>query len=225
MDTPVAELSPTQRSVLVTLKRLGEATADELATRLGISSSAVRQHLAALRSAGFIAAQRGRGQPGRPADHYRVTEAAEPLFAPHDSRLSIEILEQVEAEDPELVCRIFDRRREQLVERARERLAGRSIDERIDAVTALLDEQGYLADFEKVDHGQYRIYLHSCAIWAVASRYRHACSAELDFIHDLLPDAAVDRVSHKTDGGHTCAYRISFEVRDERLTKESVTDA
>ncbi len=212
MDTPVAELSPTQRSVLATLKRLGEATADELAARLDISTSAVRQHLSALRSAGLIAAQRQRGQPGRPADHYHATEAAEPLFVGNHARLSIEILEQVQEEAPELVSRIFDRRSEQLVERARVRVAGRPIDERIDVVTKLLDEQGYLADFEQLEHGHYRINLHSCAIWAVASRYRQACTAELDFIRNLLPDAAVDRISHKTDGAHTCAYNIRFAI-------------
>ncbi len=212
MDTPVAELSPAQRSVLRTLKRLGEATADELATRLDISTSAVRQHLNALRFAGLIAAQQERGRPGRPADRYHATEAAEPLFVGNDARLSIEILAQVEDEDPELVSRIFDRRRERLAECARDRVVGRPIDERIDVVTKLLDEQGYLADFEKLEHGHYRINLHSCAIWAVASLYRQACAAELDFIRDLLPDAVVDRISHKTDGAHSCAYHIRFTI-------------
>ena len=218
MDTPVADLSPTQRSVLVTLKRLGQATADELAVRLDISTSAVRQHLSALRSAGLIAAERERGQPGRPADHYHATEAAEPLFVGNDARLSIEILEQVEEEDPELVARIFDRRRQRLVERARDRVSGRPIDERIDIVAELLDEQGYLADFEEVEHGHYRINLHSCAIWTVASRYRQACTAELDFIRDLLPDTDVDRISHKTDGAHACAYNIRFATTDHSRT-------
>lgn len=211
MDAPAAVLSPAQRSVLVMVKRLGEATADELAARLDISTSAVRQHLSALRSAGLIEAQRGRGQPGRPADHYHATEASEILLLPNDSRLSIEILEQVEEEDPGLVCRIFDRRRERLVEEAQGRMVDKSIDERVDVVTALLDEQGYLADFERIDDHHFSIFLHSCAIWAVARRYRHACSAELDLIQDLLPDATVDRISHKTEGAHTCCYRISFD--------------
>jgi len=212
METPVAELSPTQRTVLVTLKRLGEATADELATKLDISTSAVRQHLSTLRSAGLISAQREHGQPGRPADHYHATEQAEPLFGGSDARLSIEILEQVEIEDPELVGRIFDRRRKQLVELARERVAGKTIHESVAVVTELLDKQGYLADFEKEEDGHYRMNLHSCAIWTVASRHRQACTAELDFIRDLLPDAVVDRTSHKTEGAHTCAYNIRIAI-------------
>ncbi len=210
MDTPVADLSPTQRSVLVALKRLGEATADELAERLDISTSGVRQHLSALRSAGLIVAERERGQPGRPADHYHATEAAEAVFVSSDVKLSIEILEQVEEEAPELVGRIFERRRARLAEQGRGRLDGKSIDERIEVVAKLLDEQGYLADFEKLEAGTYRINLHSCAIWAVASVYRQACTAELGFIRDLLPDAEIDRISHKTAGAHSCVYDIRF---------------
>ena len=208
MDTPVAELSPTQRTVLMTLKRLGEATADELAGKLDISASGVRQHLSVLRSAGVVAARRERGQPGRPADHFHVTERAEPLFIGNDTGLSIDILEQVEEDAPELLDRIFERRRQRLVEGVRHRLVDKSIDECIDILTELLDEQGYLADFDKVDDGHYRINLHSCAIWTVASRYRQACSTELAFIRDLLPGATVDRVTHKTAGAHTCAYDI-----------------
>ncbi|MBT5139255.1 MAG: helix-turn-helix domain-containing protein, partial [Acidimicrobiaceae bacterium] len=44
-------LSPTQRQVVVALKRRGEASAEELAEALGITPSGVRQHLAALRAA------------------------------------------------------------------------------------------------------------------------------------------------------------------------------
>lgn len=211
MATASAELSPTQRRVLLALKRQGEATADQLATTLEISSSAVRQHLSALRSAGFIAARQERGQTGRPADRYHATELTEPLFAATGGDLSIELLGHIEEEAPGLVDRIFDRRRRRLVERAEDRLAGKSIEERVAVLTDLLDAQGYLTDFEKLDACHYRINLHSCAIWAVASRYPQACAAELGFIRDLIPNATVQRVTHKTAGAHTCAYDISIE--------------
>jgi predicted ArsR family transcriptional regulator len=38
-------------------------------------------------------------------------------------------------------------------------------------VTELLDDQGYLADFEAITDRHFRINLHNCAIWAVASRF------------------------------------------------------
>ncbi len=210
MDTAGAAPSPTQRRVLVALKRHGEATADELSTTLEISPSAVRQHLSALRSAGLIAARKARGQPGRPADRYHATERTEPLFVTPDTTLSIELLGHIEEEDPELVDRIFDRRRRRLVESARAELAGKPTEERVDLLTKLLDAQGYLANFEKVGNDHYRINLNNCAIWTVASRYRQACTTELDFLRDLIPDAIVERVTHKPAGAHACAYDITI---------------
>ncbi len=210
MHPPDAAPSPTQRRVLATLKRRGEATADELAGTLGISSSAVRQHLSALRSAGLIAARQERGQPGRPADRYRATELTEPMFGTTGIDLSIELLGHIEEEDPELVNRIFDRRQRRLVEGTKHELSGKSIDERVLILTELLDAQGYLADSESVDGSNYRINLHSCAIWPVARRYGQACTAELDFLRAVIPDATVERVTHKTTGAHTCAYEINI---------------
>ena len=211
MDTADIAPSPTQRRVLTAMKRSGEATADELAASLGISSSAVRQHLSALRSAGLVAARQERGHPGRPADRYHATELTEPLFNTTATDLSIEILRHVEEEDPELVERIFDRRRRQLVDDVELKLSGQPIDERVRILAELLDEQGYLADSDKIDDHHYRINLHSCAIWPVASRYRQACTAELEFVRDLIPDGTVERVTHKTTGAHTCAYDITIQ--------------
>lgn len=207
--SPSQRLSSTQRKVLETLKRQGEATATELAESLEISSSAVRQHLNGLRSAGLIEARQERGNTGRPADRYHATELTESLFVSAEGDLSIELLGHIEEEDPELINRVFQRRRRALVDGVKAGLEGLGLGERVAAVAELLDAQGYLADFEDVGDGRYRINLHSCAIWTVANRYRQACTAELDFVRDLIPDAVVERVTHKTSGAHTCAYEIN----------------
>jgi predicted ArsR family transcriptional regulator len=204
--------SPTQRWVLASLKRLGEASADELAAELGVSASAVRQHLGSLRSAGLVEARRAQGRRGRPAERFRATVRTEPMFVGGGADLSIELLAHIQQEDPELVERVFDRRRDQLVEEARHHLDADSVEARIAQVTELMDAQGYLCDFEQVARGHYRINLHNCAIWSVASRFRQACASELEFLQGVLPDAAVQRVTHKTAGAHTCAYDVRVDA-------------
>lgn len=210
------DLSPTQRHVLEVLKRHGDVTAEELAVSLEISSSAVRQHLASLRTAGLVVSHKDHGHAGRPADRYQATTRAEPIFATTADSLPIELLEHMEAEEPALIGRVFDRRRRQMVDAAENRLAGKTIDEQVALLTALLDEQGYLADFEAVAEGHFRINLHNCAIWSVAERYPQACAAELDYLRALIPEARVQRVTHKTSGAHTCAYDIRFDPDTQR---------
>lgn len=210
--TSVVDLSPAQRHVLEVLKRHGEVTSDELAIALEISSSAVRHHLAALRTAGLVVSRKDHGSAGRPADRYQATTLAEPLFATAADALPIELLEHMEAEEPALIGRVFDRRRHQMVDDARGELTGKTIDEQVAVLTGLLDDQGYLANFEAVTPGHFRLSLHNCAIWAVANRFPQACAAELDYVRALIPEATVQRVTHKTNGAHSCAYDIRFDT-------------
>lgn len=207
-DEPLADLSPAQRQVVIALKRRGEASAEELAEALGISPSGVRQHLATLRVAGVVATRQERGRPGRPTDLYHSTDLAESVFPKASVDLSIELLKYVEEEDPQLVSRIFRRRRHRRVEQAQTQLVGKNLDEKIAFLAYMLDEEGYLADFEKLPSGAYRMTLHSCAIWGVASQYAEACTTELEFLREVLPETDIVRVAHKVAGAFTCGYEI-----------------
>ena len=215
-QTPV-DLSAAQREVLVAVKRHGESTADELAAALDVSASAVRQHLASLRGAGLVAGTRQRGRPGRPVEAHHATELAEPLFAMPDNELSIEILTHVEAEDPDLVARIFQRRRARLVADVAEELGVGGDEDRVGIVARLLDDRGYMADWEQVGPDHHRINLRSCAIWGLANHFGQACTSELELIRELIPEALIERTTTKTSGAHTCSYDI--RVQRQQLTE------
>jgi DeoR family suf operon transcriptional repressor len=207
------DLSPAQRHTLVALKKRGEASADALADALAITPSAARQHLAALRSAGLVATrqQRGRpGHPGRPADLYHSTHQGEALFAQASDDLSVELLGYIEEEDPNLLSRVFERRQHRRVEQVRVQLAGKSLDEKVAALTEILDAEGYMAEFDKLPDESYRVTLCNCAIWPVASLYGAACATELEFLQVVLPETDVERVEHKVAGGYVCGYALGL---------------
>jgi len=212
VDSPVgatANLSSAQRQILIAIKRRGEATADDVAETLGITPSAVRQHLATLRTGGFVASSHERGRPGRPANLYHSTELGESLFArPTTSDLSVELLGHIEDEDPELVPRVFARRRRRRVEQCQEKLTGKTLGDTVAGLATILDTEGYMANVNKLPDDSYRLTLHNCPIWAVASHYGLACTTELEFIQDVIPDADVTRVIHKVAGAYICAYEI-----------------
>lgn len=216
----MTDLSSAQRHVFVALKRQGEASADELAEALRITPSAVRQHLAALKSAGLVASRQKRGRPGRPADLYHSTDLGEVLFNRPSGDLSVELLGHIEEEDPQLVARIFERRRRRRVEQARDQMAGKSLDEQVAVLAKILDGEGYLADFDKLADGSYRMTLHSCAIWAVASRYGQACATELEFLRDVLPETEIERVAHKMAGAYVCGYEIRPRAAKPRAPRQ-----
>jgi DeoR family suf operon transcriptional repressor len=213
MDRALSDLPRARQAILVTLRKRGEAGADELADELGVTASAARQHLAPLAAAGLLEHRDERGGPGRPRRLYRLTSAADALFPKAYGELTAELLHHVGAEDPALLGRAFERRRRTRVAQAAGRLAGRDFEGRVRELARILDEAGYLAEVTRLPDGGYRIAEHNCAILAVARHHGEACTTELGFLREALPDADVRRVAHIVSGSTACVYEVRERVR------------
>ena len=211
---PTGSLPAGRRAVLYAVRRRGEATAEQVAEQLDMTLSGARQHLSALVQDGLVeATEMASPTPrrGRRTLLYAVTPAADGYFPKAYGELTNELLGYVGESDPRLLDELFAKRRQHRIEGARTRLARtRGLRAQVAELTRILDEDGYVASFEKTGPGVYRIVEHNCAIWAVAQRYGQACTSELEFIRTVLPDAEVERVEHMVAGARRCAY----EVRD-----------
>jgi DeoR family suf operon transcriptional repressor len=202
-------MSESRQQLLLALKKAGEARAENLATTLGVTVSAVRQQLDGLQAEGLVAVREERGGRGRPKHHYRLTRDAEGFFPKAYGDLTNELLGYVTDAQPELVDSIFERRRERRTAQAQARVAGKPFAEQVEELARILDEDGYLADLEALPDGTFRITEHNCAVLDVAERYGKACSSEIAFLRDVLPGATVERVSHMIAGAHSCAYIVT----------------
>lgn len=212
-DVSVAPPVPAgRRAVLFAVRRIGDATVEEVADDLGITVSGARQHLASLAEHGFVETVELRGDPprrGRPRFTYHVTELGDTLFPKAYGALTNELLGFVADSGEGAVDRLFDRRRDRRIELARRRLeAHRSLAGKVAELASILDEDGYLATYEQLSRDHFLVVEHNCAIAAVAGRYRQACTSEIEFIRAVLPDAEVNRVSHMANGDRSCAYDI-----------------
>lgn len=201
-----------RRVVLYAVRRRGDATVEQVADDVGITVSGARQHLTALAEHGLVAAAEATGAPrqrGRPRLTYHVTEIGDLLFPKAYGALTNELLGYVADTDPDAVDRLFERRRDHRIESARRRLAQhRSLAARVAELSAILDEDGYLATYERLGRDHFVVIEHNCAIAAVANRYGQACTSEIDFIRSVLPDADVERIHHIVSGDRRCAYDI-----------------
>ena len=210
-DQTLLPLPEGRRAVLYALRRRGQATAADIARQLQMTSSGARQHLSALVDEGLAEATerpRPAGQRGRPQLEYTVTDKADGLFPKAYGELTNELLGYVADADSGLVDTVFERRRDERVRNATQRLARcRSLKAKVAELTRILDDDGYLASWEEMPGG-FRIIEHNCAIWAVAQRYGQACTSEIDFIRTVLPEAKVERVQHMVAGGPHCAYEV-----------------
>ncbi|MDR7517197.1 MAG: ArsR family transcriptional regulator [Armatimonadota bacterium] len=92
--------------ILRRLPSAGGRTVRELATAVGLSPSALRQHLASLEREGLVEKMAVRGRPGRPAFAYR---RAEPSAGPADpSRFLGVLLRVVESLGPDRAAEVVD---------------------------------------------------------------------------------------------------------------------
>src|SRR3954454_4019759 len=146
-----------RRAVLYALRRRGQATADDIARQLDMTVSGARQHLTALVDDGLAEATelpRPPGQRGRAQLAYMVTERADTLFPKAYGELTNELLGYMSESDATLVDQLFARRRDERVRNAERRLAPKeSLKAKVDELTHILDEDGYLASAEKIPGG------------------------------------------------------------------------
>jgi DeoR family suf operon transcriptional repressor len=201
-----------RRVVLYAVRRLGDATVEQVADHVGITVSGARQHLATLAEHGLVDADELSGEPrrrGRPRLAYHVTELGDLLFPKAYGALTNELLGYVAESDATAVDRLFERRRDHRIEAATTRLdRHRSLAGKVAELAAILDEDGYLASHERLGRDHFIVVEHNCAIAAVAGRYGQACTSEIDFIRAVLPGTEVTRISHMVNGDRRCAYDI-----------------
>ena len=211
-ETATPTLPAGRRAVLYALRRRGEATAEQVADQLGMTVSGARQHLTALTRAGLVEAAEMPAtalRRGRRTLAYSATAAADDYFPKAYGELTNELLGYVADSNPDLLEDLFAKRRQHRIENAQARLAGkRTLGTKVAELTRILDEDGYLATYEKVAPDLFRVIEHNCAIWAVAQRYGQACTSEIDFIRAVLPEAEIERVQHMVAGARHCAYEI-----------------
>lgn len=207
-EPPLANVPSTRRAILLALKRHGAMHSHEVAAELGVSPTAARQQLARLEDDGLVAHRRDPDGPGRPSHLFDLTRSAEVLFPKRYGDLTAELLGYLGGPDSKEVADLFDQRRQHRLDQARARLKGLALDGQVTELTRILDEDGYLADVEQLEGGGWRIVEHNCAILSVATGFRQACSSELAFIKEALPAATVERVAHRMEGGHICAYEV-----------------
>jgi DeoR family transcriptional regulator, suf operon transcriptional repressor len=208
LEPPLQAVPTTRRAILVALKREGPKRAQDLAAGLDLTVAAVRQQLGRLESDGLVAHRGDADGRGRPTHIYGLTEVADGLFPKRYGDLTTELLSYLGGAGSEQVDNLFEQRRRRRLAEAEVRLDKRTLEEQVDELTAILDDDGYLADVTRLDDGGWRITEHNCAILSVAKGFRQACSSELSFIRDALPGARVERVAHLMDGAHVCAYEI-----------------
>lgn len=205
---PAGDKDRTSDRLLMLLKTRGGLTTKALAGALEISVPAVRQHLLGLGAE--VAMEERRAGVGRPAQVWRLTEAAQSRFPDTHGELTVRLIDSIEAAlEPGALDRVIDDRFAQMLESYRDRLAGvTSVGGKLRRLADIRTEEGYMAQVQRDGDGWLLTENH-CPICAAATRCRGFCRNELALFRAVLGEGvSVERVEYLLESGERCAYSV-----------------
>jgi len=202
----------TRRRILTLLKEKGRLTADELADRLEISSVAVRRHLTKLESDQLVTYEEVQRGMGRPSFVYRLGEAASSFFPRRYEELATDVLETIQnLYGTEAIDAIFRIRSDHLVETYKHKVNGDTLEKRLDQLTKLREDDGYMSTWEADKDGRFILRESNCPIIHVAEGCEEACNCDQKLLERLL-DAEIVRVGHLVRGDGACSYLVKSKT-------------
>lgn len=186
--------------------------AGQVASRLGLTAMAVRQHLYQLQGEKLVMAQERPVPIGRPAKYWQLTHQADRLFPDAYAEVSVALIDAVEDAFGEAgLKRVLEsryaRQRADYLRRIPPSLA---LKEKVQKLARLRTEEGYMADVKPTGKGAFLLVENHCPICAAATTCKGFCITELDLFRAVLGQGVVvERTEHIVSGDRRCAYRIT----------------
>ena len=186
--------------------------AAKVATRLGLTAMAVRQHLYQLQREKLVTTEERPVPLGRPAKYWQLTREADRLFPDAYAAVSVALIDAVgDAFGEAGVKRVLESRyARQRADYLRRIPASLPLKEKLQKLARIRSEEGYMADFKPTGKGAFLLVENHCPICAAATACKGFCVTELDLFRAVLgPGVVVERAEHIVSGDRRCAYRIT----------------
>ena len=179
----------TRIEVLELLRRKGRCSAESIASDLGVTPNAVRQHLTNLERDGFVVSQPERGGRGRPSLLFALTERADSVFPKRYGQLATMVLQEVEAMGgPEALDEVFSRVAARHASAIEPDLEGLTFDDKIQRVVTWIGRAGTLAEQTETAEGV-KVTIHNCPFRNTALKFPQVCTITPHLMTRLLGTA------------------------------------
>jgi predicted ArsR family transcriptional regulator len=201
----------TRRAILNILKTQGPSDSKLLASKLGLSPMAVRQHLYVLQRAKLVSCKPEGRPSGRPANVWRVLRAADRYYPDGHAGLSVRLIEAARSafglkQLGRLLARVEEKEAHAM---ALQMPRKATLKERVLALARIRTQQGYLADVKSPEDDLFLLIENHCPILSAAGTCRELCETEQGvFLRLLGSGCSIERTEHVLAGARRCVYRI-----------------
>ena len=186
------------------------ASIEELARALGVTRTAVRQHLAALARDALIAPAAERPTGGRPERLFVLTQKGRETFPRHYSWFARLLVEAIEREHGTSGLRVrLGRIAAGVVAELRGTPPRNDTQrQRVESASLLLDDLGYDARTGGDMDGAPTIEADNCVFHELAMKNPEICHFDLSLLSGLT-GSRVDLTECMARGGHVCRFRFT----------------
>jgi predicted ArsR family transcriptional regulator len=183
---------------------------DEIALAIGVTRTAVRQHLAALSQEGLVAPGGQRATGGRPQQLFVLTPQGREAFPRRYSWFAQLLIEAMAKEHGASGLRIrLGRIASAVVAQLRQRAPEKdSRQQKVAKVSKLMDELGYDARTGKDIAGAPTIEADNCVFHELAMNNPEICQFDLSLLSGLT-GSKVELDECMARGGHVCRFRFT----------------
>lgn len=192
------------------LRNKSGATVDDLSRALGVTRTAVRQHLAALMRDTLVAPGAARPTGGRPEQLFVLTDVGKEAFPRHYSWFAQLLIEAMTKEHGATGVRTrLGRIASAVVVQLRQRMPSmNSRREKVEKLSTLMDELGYDAHMAQDVGGAPTIEADNCIFHELAMKNPEICHFDLALLSGFT-GSKVELHECMARGGHVCRFRFT----------------
>jgi predicted ArsR family transcriptional regulator len=191
--------------ILAYLQRHGEATVKDLEELLGISTTAVREHLTHLQAKALVLARLARNGPGRPHAVYFLSAEAQNLFPKEYDTLTNMLLREIASQEgPDRLQVLLDAVGVRLADEYRGQVAGAALPERLAALRAALEQRGIPVELLP-DGDSFRLF--ACPYFDVAQEHAGVCAMERHMVEQVLGEQVILEGTIR-EGRRSCRFTV-----------------
>jgi predicted ArsR family transcriptional regulator len=204
------------------LQRHHSASIKALEEYLGVTTTAVRQHLQALQAEGYIDRSTVSSGVGRPHHAYVLTSASRSLFDCHCDDLALTMLEEMfEMVGPDNVTTLLGRVSDRLADRYAHTVTAQALQQRVEQMAGALGKQGVLTDIFTED-GIIILKTYNCPYHDLAQEYREICNMDQAMMRKVLgEEVSLNACIMDGDGG--CSFTITPSAPAQKGSEGGLT--
>jgi predicted ArsR family transcriptional regulator len=186
------------------------ASIDELALAIGVTRTAVRQHLASLMQEGLVAPGGARPSGGRPQRLFLLTTEGRESFPRRYSWFAQLLIEAIAKEHGSAGLRLrLARLASAVVAQLRQAAPGlASRRQKVEKLTEVMDQLGYDARAGRSVDGVPTIEADNCIFHELAMKNPAVCQFDLALLAGFS-DSKVELTECMARGGHVCRFRFT----------------